>query len=255
MKKNGFSLVELLVAMAVGLVIMAAVYGVMNTAQLSSASIGRKVLTQQDAQTVLYLMAMEIRMASYNPTMSTSIWNSTIPTTCTSVVSVIGAVTPNQSKKGIQFASGNTILFEMDIVPPVLNPAGDIIGYGNGIIDANGNEYIMYAYDSGTSTITRIVDCTLDPTTGAPPIILGGAGSSTMVKNSDAPVTPLFQYFDESGGDISAAVVATPDVSIRLIRRIRINIVADVETQGSSFNVSRRTYTTDVLVKNHVVSP
>jgi len=86
---------------------------------------------------------------------------------------------------------------------------------------------------------------------------LGGAGSSTMVKNNETvPVTPLFQYFDESGTtDITAAVVATPDVSIRLIRRIRINIVADVETQGSSFNVSRRTYTTDVLVKNHVVSP
>ena len=237
MKKKGFSLVELLIAMAVGLVIMAAVYGVMNTAQLSSASIGRKVLTQQDARTVLYLMAMEIRMASYNPTMSQTIW-STIPTgTCNSM----GNVVPVPAHKGIQTANANTILIAMDLNNPPIIPAviGDVV-----------NEYIEYSYN-GVDTINRNVSCGGDQT------ILGGAGSSTMVKNNETvPVTPLFQYFDESGTtDITAAVVATPDVSIRLIRRIRINIVADVETQGSSFNVSRRTYTTDVLVKNHVVSP
>ena len=68
MKKNGFSLVELIIAMAVGLLIMTAIYAIINMAQRSSASVGRKVVTQQDARAVLDLMAMEIRMASYNPT-------------------------------------------------------------------------------------------------------------------------------------------------------------------------------------------
>jgi prepilin-type N-terminal cleavage/methylation domain-containing protein len=235
MKKNGFSLVELLVAMAVGLVIMAAVYGAMNTAQMSSASIGRKVLTQQDARTVLYLMAMEIRMASFNPRFNSAIW-STIPA-ADSTCDQMGLATSIVARKGIQIADSNNILVAMNLnADAIIGPPGT-------------NEYISYAYDAGTSTITRNVSCSGDQ------IILGGAGSSTMVRNSDAPVTPLFQYFDESGTDISAAVVATPDTSIRLIRRIRINIIADVETQGRSFNVTRRTYTTDVLVKNHAVSP
>jgi prepilin-type N-terminal cleavage/methylation domain-containing protein len=241
MKKKGFSLVELLVAMAVGLVIMAAVYGVMNTAQLSSASIGRKVLTQQDAQTVLYLMAMEIRMASYNPRFNSVVWSTVPAADSTSPCTQMGLATSVVARKGIQIADSNNILVAMNLNPETDN----IIG------PPAQNEYIKYAYDSGTSTITRNVSC------GGNQTILGGAGSSTMVINSETvPVTPLFQYFDESGtNDITAAVVATPDVSIRLIRRIRINIVADIETQGSSFKVSRRTYTTDVLVKNHVVSP
>ena len=78
MKKNGFSLVELIIAVAVGLLIMTAVYAIINLAQSSSVSVGRKVVTQQDARSVLDLMAMEIRMASYNPTQSTTLW-STIP--------------------------------------------------------------------------------------------------------------------------------------------------------------------------------
>jgi hypothetical protein len=255
----------------------------MNTAQLSSASIGRKVLTQQDAQTVLSLMAMEIRMASYNPRFNSVVWSTVPAEDSTSPCTQMGLATSVVARKGIQIADSNNILVAMDLNPPCTCVGGccgppntctdpTCSGIADGVIGCNvtlcggccgppntctnltcagRNEYLMYAYDSGTSTITRNVSCGGDQT------ILGGTGSSTMVKNNEtAPVTPLFQYFNESGTEIqSTDLVATPDVSIRLIRRIRINIVADVETQGSSFNVSRRTYTTDVLVKNHVVSP
>jgi prepilin-type N-terminal cleavage/methylation domain-containing protein len=64
MNKNGFTLIELIMAISIGLVIIAAVYALNEMGQRSSASISQKVVTQQDARAVLDLMAMEIRMAS-----------------------------------------------------------------------------------------------------------------------------------------------------------------------------------------------
>lgn len=248
MKRNGFTLVEVLIAMAVGLIIMAAIYAVMNMAQHSSSSVDRKVLTQGDARAVLNLMAMEIRMVSFNRINDNSIWDS-VPACGTMGF----AGPPDPARKGIQLANQNQILIAMD-----LNADGVIgcscttgcCGPPNTCTDdscAGRNEYIMYRYDAGTSTITRNVSCVNNLT------ILGGAGSSTMVVNA-ATAIPMFQYFNESGTDISAAVVATPNTNIPLIRRVRINIVAGTEAQGR-INVNTMTYSTDVLVRNHALSP
>ena len=68
MKKNGFTLVELMIYVAVSAVIMAAAYAAVVMAQRSSSSVGRKIITQQDVRLVLDMMAMDIRNASYNPT-------------------------------------------------------------------------------------------------------------------------------------------------------------------------------------------
>jgi prepilin-type N-terminal cleavage/methylation domain-containing protein len=238
MKKNGFTLVELIIAIAVGLLILTAIYASINMAQRSSASVGRKVTTQQDARAVLDLMATEIRMASYNPTSSFAIWN-TIPTgTCASM----GSVAAVKANKGIQTAANatNTIIIAMDLhnPPSVFDQIGDVA-----------NEYIEYSYD-GADTITRNVNC------GGDQVILGGTGSATMVRNADTtPVTPLFQYFDSSNNDITTTVVNNNSSTINgvpAIRRIRITIVADTESKDSLTSKARRmTYTTDVLVKNH----
>ena len=181
-------------------------------------------------------MAMEIRMASYNPTSSTSIWN-TIPTAaCPSM----GAFTPVKANKGIQTVSGmpdpNTIVIAMDLnVDGIIGPPGT-------------SEYIEYSYDSINKIINRNVSC------GGDQAILGGAGSATMVRNDDQvnPATglkpmPMFQYFDSTD---------TATTSIPAIRRIRITIVADTESNDNLSTKPRRMiYTTDVLVPNHVLSP
>ncbi len=235
MKKNGFTLVELMIAIAVGMIILTAIYASVNMAQRSSVSVGRKVVTQQDVRTVLDIMAMEIRMASFNPRSSTFIW-STIPTAaCASM----GNVAPVAANKGIQVATANTILFAMDIGGTIDPVTGRNLG--SGTIGDYPNEYIEYSYN-GVDTITRNVSC------GGDQPILGGVGSATMVRNANTnPVTPLFQYFDKDG-----AVTAT----IPLIRRIRIMIVAETENKDSlTNNVRTMTYTTDILVKNHVYSP
>ena len=248
MYKKGFTLVELLIAMVVGLIIVAAIYGMMNMGQQSSATVDRRVLTQQDVRAVLDLMAMEIRMASFNPRRTAATWG-TVP-----ICNAIGLTTIKPTRKGIQIATPNNILIAMDLWdgdgakdPP---EPDSIIG------SPASNESISYVYEQDPTDTTkwlirRIVDC------GNSAVILGGSGSSTNVVNNNAGI-PVFQYFFiDTSTNVERALTDAElafDTNIAAIRRIRITIVADVEVQGR-IQVSRRTYSTDVLVRNHVLSP
>jgi len=232
-RRKGFTLVELLIAMAVGIVIIAAVYSAMNLALRFSANTDRKVISQQDTRAVLDLMAMEIRMASYNPTMSTTIW-STIPSNATTC-NQVGLVSPVPANKGIQIANANTILIAMDLNNPPIIPA---------VIGDVANEYIEYSYD-GASTLNRSVSCV-----GA--AILGGTAPFTNVRNAAVLPTPipLFQYFDRN--DQLTALIPN-------IRRIQITIVTDTAandtTQSGTPRPRRMIYSTSVIVRNHAISP
>ena len=64
---EGFTLVELVLAIAIGLVLLGAVWTAVWSGQRSSVGIERKVTTGQDARMALEIMALEIRMASFNP--------------------------------------------------------------------------------------------------------------------------------------------------------------------------------------------
>jgi len=139
MREKGFTLIELIMALAIGLVIMAAVYASVNMAQRSSTSVTRKVTTQQDVRAVLDIMAMEIRMASFNPNpQPLSTWD-TIPTlatnaNCPDVVRPCpGQTSPPSCRdyKGIQVAEANRMHISMDL-------------NGNGSIGDVSNEHILY---------------------------------------------------------------------------------------------------------------
>ena len=125
--KNGYTLVEALIALLMGSLVLMAIYSAINTVQTSSSKIESKVAAQQDTRGAMELMAMEIQMASYNPTSQSSIW-------------VVGQndcvdVATNQTWKGIQEAGANSITVEMDI-----NGNGAIVGASN-----DPNEVIRYA--------------------------------------------------------------------------------------------------------------
>lgn len=231
MKKNGFTLVEILVAITVGLIVMAAIYGAMVMAQRTSAGLGRKVVTQQDTRAVLDFMASEIRMASYNPTMVLTTWNNWDATRVLACLTPLDSTAPQQTRKGIQIATANRIAIAMD-----LDASGKI---GN-----VANEFIIYSYDTATGAITRNVSC------GGDNDILGGTALGTNVLNASLP-TPIavFQYFDRTGTPLTAVPVNIPD-----IRRIKITIAA--ETADPDLNTKERKrmiYSTDILVRNHAV--
>ncbi len=133
MINKGFTIIELLVAIFIGSLIMLAVYGAVNMSQHTSSGIERKVIAQQDVRGALDLMALEIRMASYNQTLDNNIWRN--PNDCTS-----GSANPTY--KGIQVATANSMTIEMDI-----NDTKVIDGTAN-----NPNEIITYTYNAGKSS-------------------------------------------------------------------------------------------------------
>ena len=244
-RRKGFTLVELLIAMAVGIVIIAAVYSAMNLALRFSANTDRKVITQQDTRAVLDLMAMEIRMASYNPLVTTNTWSSASPLACMPSLAVAPII-----YKGIKNANANTIAIAMDLNNDgvIGCSCGTCCGPPNTCTNntcAGTNEYIVYSYD-GANTITRNVNC------GGNQAILGGTAPDSNVRNAAVLPTPipLFQYFDRND---------QPTALIPNIRRIQITIVTDTAandtTQSGTPRPRRMIYSTSVIVRNHALSP
>ena len=232
--KRGFTLVEILVALGIGVIMLAAIYSMVNLSQNTSSGMERRVAAQQDEKTALELMAMEIGMASYNPL---SIADSLLwvnPTgTC-------NGITSNPTYKGIQVATANSITIEMDI-----NDNGSI---------GDPNEIISYNYDVNNLYITRTTNCT----GGAQPFLGDTAASgrtrTVRVINGDAsiynPVIPVFRYFDGKGAEIAAPVTA----SIPDIRTIEITLAVETENPDISNGQRKRmVYSTSVIVRNHVM--
>ena len=131
-KENGFTLLEVIVALFIGSFMMVAIYAAIDTAQISSSKIERRVIAQQDVRSVLELMAAEIQMVSYNPRLLKRWVN---PADCTTLAT-------NQDYKGILEATADSITLEMDIDQSAF--VGD-----------HENEIISYGYDLGNQYIWR----------------------------------------------------------------------------------------------------
>jgi prepilin-type N-terminal cleavage/methylation domain-containing protein len=248
---RGFTLVELLVAMGVTMVLMAAVYMAVNSAQRHSSGIERKVAAQQDVKPALDLISMEIGMASYNPNDASGIWLN--PSTC--------AVSTNQNYKGIQEATANSITVEMDITNTP-NSSGECTATdGNGSL-GDCNEIIRYEYLSGATDlrITReTIRCASGTrTTGSAQSFLGAASGNTravrVINNTAGPGNtdiPVFRYYDGTGTEIDSADLPA---EIPNIRRIDITLAMETENKDPNTNQRRRLiYSTSVIPRNHAI--
>lgn len=229
MNNKGFTFVELIVAMAIGLVVMGAIYAATEMGQRSSVAVERKVIAQQNARAALDIMALEIGMASFNPNFATGIWVDGPTGTC-------GNISGNQTYKGIQEATATSITVEMDI------------GQSSAIKD-DSNEIIRYNYDTGNQYITRSINC------GGAYAFLGaqsGNPRDVRVVNNTAGVS-LFRYYDGAGTEL----VPGTDLpaSIPDIRRIRITLIVDTEAIDRTLNRRRRTISsTSIIPRNHAIN-
>ena len=235
---KGFTLVELIIAMGVTVVLMAAVYMAVNAAQRHSSAIERKVTAQQDVKPALNLMAMEIGMASYNPTLADNLWvNPPGGTgTCGSTVGV------NQTYHGIQEATANSIAVEMDISGPSGSPSDGALG--------DPNETIRYNYDTVNQYITRATNC------GSGQPFLGDTAASgrprTVLVINDTLGLPVFRYYDGTGTEIVSAGLPA---GIPNVRRIDITLAVETEFKDPNSNQRRRLiYSTSVIPRNHAIS-
>ena len=229
MKKNkGYTLVEILIALAVGMIILAAIYSTVNMGQRSTINLERKVAANQDVRAALEMMSLEIQMASYNPRPdyeTGAFWVTS--GTCTTSI--------NQSYKGIQLATGSSITVEMNI------------DGSNGIGD-NPNEVITYSYDSTNQYITRSTDCA----SGNHPFLGDVPGNPRAVRVINTASVPVFRYFNSQGAEIlsNALPAGIPNIA-------RIDITLWVETENIDPNTGQRrriVYSTSVIPRNHVIN-
>ena len=230
---KGFTLVELLIAVAVAMGLLVAVYMAVNSTQRHSSAIEGKVTAQQDVKPALDLMAMEIGMVSYNPVFATNLWVN--PTgSCL-------AAAANQNYRGIQEATANSVVVEMDI-------SGSATGDGDGML-GDANEVIRYNYDTGNQYITRATNCG-----GGQPFlgdtVASGRPRTVRVINNTLGI-PVFRYYDGAGAEIASTGLPAGIPNIR-----RIEIVLAVETENVDVNTGQRRrliYSTSVIPRNHAI--
>ena len=236
---RGFTLVELVMAIAVGLVLLAAVWTAVWSGQRSSVGIERKVTTNQDTRTALDMMGMEIRMASFNSLFTANIWRN--PSDC--------SISANQTYKGIQEATDTSITVEMDTEMPT--PSGTC-----GDTD---NEIVRYAYDSANSRITReSITCIggvrsaanaltfLGPIVGQPDV------RTVVVTNGTLPV---FRYFNGTGAPLNPTGTPMTSAQIPNIRRIEIVLLVEsADVDPSTGQPRRMAYSTSVVPRNHGIT-
>jgi prepilin-type N-terminal cleavage/methylation domain-containing protein len=215
-RNKGFTLVEILLALFVGLILLATIYFSVVSGQRSSVAIESKVVAQQDVRAILDVMALEIGMASYNPTHSLTLWDQ-----WRGIRDV-----PNPAPPPANFAMDRAIRVLMDLD-------------GTRTLSA-----ITYIYDVDNQQITR------DNGLGPEPFLGDAAGSprSVRVVNNDAAL-PVFRYFDPAGVEIP---LANLPARIPEIRRIEITLAVETEEIDPSTRQRRRMiYTTSVIPRNH----
>jgi prepilin-type N-terminal cleavage/methylation domain-containing protein len=233
-REKGFTLVEILFALVVGLVLLGAIYAVVESGQRSSVSLEKKVVAHQDARAALQMMAMEIRMASYNPNFETGFW---LNSSCGNSPS------PNFLYKGIQEASPYSLTVEMDI-----DESSTVGDYPN--------EIIRYAYDGMNQFISRNSNCQGDqaflgdnPASGVPRAVRVINDTNSNGAYDDGTDIPVFTYFDGSGNQIPFASLPASIPNIR-----RIDITLQVETDEITPDTGQRRkmiYSTSVIARNH----
>ncbi len=225
---EGFTLVELVLAIAIGLVLLGAVWTAVWSGQRSAAGIERKVTTGQDTRMALEIMTIEIRMASFNPLLAPVIWVN--PGDC--------SVSANQQWRGLQEATATSITLQMDL-------------NSDGICGNSGNEIIRYAYNRSMGRITReTIRCNggIRTSSGGQPF-LGPIPSNPAVRtprvvNGNVPV---FRYYDSHGVEI----VNVP-ADIDKIRRIEIALLVEsADVNSSTGQPYRMAYSTSVIPRNH----
>lgn len=235
---KGFTLVEVLFAITIGLLLLGAIFVAVQSGQRSSVAIEAKTTAQQDVRAVLELMSLEIGMASYYRYGGVGVTNPW----------------PGSTNKGILEATPTALRIQMDIDPE----DGAVVG---------NNEDLRYEYIPAEQRVTRRAGVA----GGAQPFLgcadANGDGrcddnttlrtvrviNNTLPINNGNGVPAIFRYYDGSGAELYPD--ANPLV-IPNIRRIDITLAVETETIDPNTGQRRRMiYSTSVIPRNHAINP
>lgn len=171
--RHGFSLVELLVAMAIAAVVMTAVFQIYKTQQGSYLLQEQVAEMQQNARTAKYIMTREIRMAGYDPTgLATAGFVSGYKDTINFTMDITG-------EDGTITVPGDDITYSLSADGELERNEGsgnlavveniEAIGFAyafdadnNGSIDISAGGNIIWAIDSDDGDADKRLDVSLD---------------------------------------------------------------------------------------------
>lgn len=145
---RGFSLIEMLIAMTVGLVVLGAMYNVFTIQNKAFSNQEEMVAMQQSVRAGMDMMAREVGMAGYDP------------------CSVNTDSDPSNNFSGVTVSSAQ-LQIKADLDGN--DPSNYCLPPNKGI-DATSQENIVYAFDAANKRITRNI----------------GAGAQPFVENVDA---------------------------------------------------------------------
>ncbi len=246
-KELGFTLIEVMFAILVGMLLLGAAYVAMTAGQQSSAGVERKVAAQQDVRAAMQILGLDLSMASYNPHYAPNIWHN-LPGFGSMVQCTASG---DQTFKGIREATPTALTVEMDI------------GESNLVGDDRG-EIIRYNYNSTGQDrlITReTANCdNVRAASAAFPFlgdtIASGRPRSVRVINQDLNLA-IFRYYNGVGEGppllINCSTGNEPSCAeIPNIRRIDITLAVETDEVDPVTKARKRmTYSTSVLVRNH----
>jgi prepilin-type N-terminal cleavage/methylation domain-containing protein len=212
-RPEGFTLVELLIAMSIFLLILLGVYGMFDTNRQTYVSGTRKVDVQQNARVALDQIAREIRMAGYFPE------NYLTP--------------PASLTNAIQVGTNNALAIYGNV-------DGSVDGTGNGV-----SNIFLYCLDTTAPPpappVVRRGKAAADPATskGLTPAAYTCGSGDVLAEN----ITTLkFTYYDGNN-----AVTTT---NRGAVRTIVITIVATESVPGPGQQPQSITLTSSVRLRN-----
>jgi type II secretory pathway pseudopilin PulG len=255
-KEKGFTLIEILFAVLVGMLLLGAAYVAMNAGQQTSAGVERKVAAQQDVRAAIQIMGLDLSMASYNPHYAVDMWFDLPP-----MGSIGNCNNPgNQTLRGIREATPTAITLQMDIDESNLigDEQGEIIRYNynfegqnrfvtretancdnSRLLTRNPGAAFPFLGDSAASASerprsVRVINC--EPDAG----VVNGRGQPAILRYFNAIGPGQELYPGENLNDI-------PN-----IRRIDITLAVETnEVDPATKTRKRMIYSTSVLVRNH----
>ena len=215
---KGFSLIEMMVAMAIASIVMAGIYTFYRSQLRSHVTQQALVDMQQDARVAMYMMTREIRLAGCDPQNST------------------GAT--------IRIANAAEIAFDSDIVGPTVPT--DPTEPPDGAIDAN-RERFYYAL-SNDANGDGINDADLDGFADATSCNLQrGRWDDSFNPEALSPVALNidalnFVYLDSAGnaldddgnGNVTASMAAIRSIQITLVARSGVQVAGGMRIQTDS---------------------
>ena len=244
--RHGYSLVELLVAMAITLVVMAGVYKVYVTQQDSYLLQEQVAEMQQNARTAKYVLVKDIRMVGYNPKRKLNVGN------------FVTSFVPRLPGDGLDDADPDRTSTGFSSIAFTLDDNGD------GVLDANFDEQIAFRvageslqrFDVDNNAWLTVVeniealgfayafdadgDGNIDTHPDHPEYIIWAVdsdGGGTLDKNLDTNDDGLIDAADSKDGvALPVEVAPTGEVALDKIRAVRIWILAKTanEERGHS---------------------